>query len=40
MEGRKYGEASLLGGETDPGCCRGEGALVAEKGKRKWNTQG
>jgi len=23
------------GGEMDHGCCRGEGALIAEKGERK-----
>ena len=28
-----------LKGETDPGCCRGEGTLVLEKAKKERNSQ-
>ena len=34
------GAEMWFGGETDGKCCRGEGALVAEKGEREWSTQG
>ena len=27
-------------GETNCGCCRGEGAMVTEKGERERSTQG
>lgn len=38
---RKVGSVEMgFRGEKDHGCCRREGALVAETGKTEWSTQG
>lgn len=33
MEGRRWGD--MIGGEKNCGCCRGEGALIRERGEKE-----